>query len=306
MKNKKIILPSIALIAAILLAAVVIFYNDITPEDHITQPVIYTTGISTTNINEISLLSFNIQIFGTSKMSNKSVINTLVNIINKYDVIAIQEVRDSSGQAVIEFMKLLDPKYNYYLGPREGRSSSKEQYWFIYDKTKLKIINRATYPDTLNIFERRPEGVYFQNINGLFDFVLINKHVAPSDAVKEISYIPNILDYFYNLFKDPDIIIVGDFNADGNYFNENLLTQIFPIDKFSIIIDNSLDTTVADSNNTYDRIIMSNSSLEDFTGKYGVYIFEDYYNFTELAIQPKHVSDHYPVWAIFYIDKDTD
>jgi len=305
MKNKKIILSSIAFIAAILLAVVIIFYNDITPEDHITQPVEYTTGVSD-NIDKISLLSFNIQIFGTSKMSNKNVVYTLIDIISKYDIIAIQEVRDSSGQAVIEFMKLLDPKYAYYLGPREGRSSSKEQYWFIYDKTKLKIINQATYPDISNIFERRPEGVYFQHINGLFDFVLINKHVAPSDALKEISYIPNLFDYFYNLFKDTDIIVVGDFNADGSYFNENILSQIFPVDKFSIIIDNSLDTTVADSNNTYDRIIISNSLLEDFTGKYGVYMFENYYNFVELAIQPKQISDHYPVWAIFYINKDTD
>lgn len=303
MKNKKILLISIISIVVILLTTVVIFYNDISPEEHITQPVVYTTGSG--NTNEISLLSFNIQIFGVSKMSNRVVINKLVDIISKYDVIAIQEVRDSSGQAVIEFMKLLDSRYNYYLGPREGRSSSKEQYWFIYDKTKLRIIDKATYPDPLDTFERRPEGVYFQSTNG-FDFVLINKHVAPGDALREISYIPNLFDYFYSLFKDPDIIIVGDFNADGNYFNENLLVQIFPPEKFSIIIDNSFDTTVAPSSNTYDRIIISNSTSEDFTGKYGVYVFENYYNFVELAIQPKHISDHYPVWAIFYTDKDTD
>ena len=158
----------------------------------------------------------------------------------------------------------------------------------------------------MSVFERRPEGVYFQSINNSFDFVLINKHVAPGDALKEISYIPNLFDYFYSLFKDPDIIIVGDFNADGSYFNENLLTQIFPSDKFSIIIDNSLDTTVSQGQNTYDRIIISSSVLEDFTGKYGVYIFEDHYNFVELAIQPKQISDHYPVWAIFYTNKDSD
>ncbi len=304
MKNKKIILPLVILITVSLLTVIFIFFNDITPEEHITQPVTYTTGSG--NIDEISILSFNIQIFGISKISNRVVINKLVDIVSKYDLIAIQEVRDSSGQAVLEFMKLLDPKYNYFLGPREGRSSSKEQYWFIYDKTKLKIIDRATYPDPSNVFERRPEGVYFQSINNSFDFVLINKHVAPGDALKEISYIPNLFDYFYSLFKDPDIIIVGDFNADGSYFNENLLTQIFPSDKFSIIIDNSLDTTVSQGQNTYDRIIISSSVLEDFTGKYGVYIFEDHYNFVELAIQPKQISDHYPVWAIFYTNKDSD
>jgi endonuclease/exonuclease/phosphatase family metal-dependent hydrolase len=294
----KFIIPVLIIIIG---AISLVFINDIAPEE-IINPVINTSF----TIKEISLLSFNIQIFGLSKISNKEVVNVLVDIISKYDLIAIQEVRDSSGQAVVDFMKLLDSRYSYFLGPREGRSSSKEQYWFIYDKTKLKIISQATYPDLLNTFERRPEAVYFEYVDGGFDFILINKHVSPGDALKEISYIPKLFDYFYDLFKDPDIIIVGDFNADGNYFDESILTQIFPVNMFSIIIDNSIDTTIGLGNNTYDRIIISSSSVEDFTGKYGVYIFEDYYDFSTLGIQSKQVSDHYPVWATFYIGKDTD
>jgi len=304
MKNKKIILSSLIIFLTVILLTVFMFFDDITPEEHITQPVEYTTSKSFTE--EISLLSFNIQIFGQSKMANKTVVDILVDIISKYDIIAIQEVRDASGQSVINFMKLLDPKYDYILGPREGRSSSKEQYWFIYDKTKLRVIDSAVYPDLTDAFERRPKAVYFEHVNNIFDFVVINKHVAPGDALKEISYTPKLFNYFYNLFKDPDIILVGDLNADGSYFNERLLTQIFPQNDFLVVIDNSLNTTVAASQNTYDRIIISKTVFEDFTGNYGVYIFEEYYDFSKLNIQSKHISDHYPIWATFYINKDTD
>ena len=91
-----------------------------------------TTGANTQD-DTISILSFNIQIFGKSKMNKPEVVEVLTDIINKFDLIAIQEVRDSSGSSVKYFMSKLDDKYSYYLGPREGRSSSKEQYLIIYN-----------------------------------------------------------------------------------------------------------------------------------------------------------------------------
>lgn len=266
-----------------------------------------TVTTSQENIEQqISLLSFNIQIFGTSKMSKPEVVNILSDIVKKYDLIAIQEVRDSSGTAVPEFMKLLPEKYSYVLGPREGRSSSKEQYWYVYDKTKIEVLGYTSYPDLTDVFERNPMGVHFKIREGIFDFVLINKHVAPGDALREITYTPNIITYFSDFFKESDIIIVGDFNADGTYFKEDLLIEIFPESDYLIVINNSLNTTVAVSENTYDRIIITDDTFEDFTSQYGVYLFEEYYDFTTLGIEPKHVSDHYPVWAKFYINRDTN
>jgi len=265
-----------------------------------------TSATATIEDSTMSILSFNIQIFGLSKVSKPDVISVLVNIMRDYDIIAVQEVRDSSETAVVEFMKFMPANYNYVIGPREGRSSSKEQYLFIYDITKFTVVGKNTYPDTTDVFERNPEAVFFQNINNKFDFVLINNHISPSDAVKEISHMPSLFDYYSSLYNESDIIVVGDFNADGSYFNEKTLINVFPADKYKIIIDNSFDTTVAESQNTYDRIIISKSMIEDFQGKYGVYVFDTIFDFSKLSILPKEVSDHYPVWAYFYIDKDTD
>jgi endonuclease/exonuclease/phosphatase family metal-dependent hydrolase len=253
----------------------------------------------------IRLCSFNIQIFGVSKMAKPEVVNILTDIISHADVTAIQEVRSQDIAPVVQFMQLLPPRYAYVLGPREGRSSSKEQYWIIYDSTKLKLIGENTWADPEDIFERNPLGVYFQT-RDKFDFILIDNHIQPSNAGQEIADMPAVIQYFQDLWKETDTILVGDFNADGAYYDENLLAAVFPEPGYKIIITNEYDTTVAVSDNTYDRIIITASTIEDYADAFGVIRFDEVYDFSELTIQPRHVSDHFPVWAEFRVDADTD
>jgi hypothetical protein len=79
----------------------------------------------------ITIMSFNIQIFGVSKMSKPEVAGILVDIVSQADIIAVQEVRSAMIDPVEQFMALLPDTYKYVIGPRQGRSSSKEQYWVI-------------------------------------------------------------------------------------------------------------------------------------------------------------------------------
>ncbi|MFP3041312.1 endonuclease [Treponema primitia] len=253
----------------------------------------------------IKLCSFNIQIFGVSKMAKPEVVSILIDIISRSDVIAVQEVRSRGIAPVVQFMHLLPPKYAYVLGPREGRSGSKEQYWVIYDATKLQLLGETTWADPEDIFERNPLGVYFQT-QDKFDFILIDNHIQPSNAAQEISAMPGVVKYFQELWDERDVVIVGDFNADGVYYDEDLLTAVFPEQEYQIIITNDYDTTLAASDNTYDRIIITTSAVEDYTGACGVIRFDEVYDFSALTIQPRHVSDHYPVWAEFNIGVDTD
>ncbi|GHV79703.1 deoxyribonuclease [Spirochaetia bacterium] len=253
----------------------------------------------------IKLYSFNIQIFGASKMAKPEAARILADIVSQADVTAIQEVRSRDIAPVLEFMKLLPPKYAYVLGPREGRSGSKEQYWVIYDTTKLRLAAETTWADPDDLFERNPLGVYFQTKDA-FDFILINNHIQPSNAAREIAALPEVVRYFQELWGEPDVVLAGDFNADGNYYDETMLAGVFPENEYHSIITNEYDTTVALSDNTYDRIIITASALEDYAGACGVIRFDELYDFTELTIQPQQVSDHYPVWAEFFVDADTD
>jgi len=252
----------------------------------------------------IKIMSFNIQIFGVSKMARPEVAAVLADIVSQADVIAVQEVRSLVIDPVEQFMALLPDTYKYVIGPRLGRSGSKEQYWVIYDSGKITVLEEDSWPDEDDIFERSPYAVYLKT-KGTFDFILLNNHIQPRAAEKEIRALPCVVTYYMDLWKDPDVLVVGDFNADGQYFDSSLLDSIFPEIEYKIIFTGE-DTTLAQSHNTYDRFIITNPAIEDFTGKFGVIRFDETYDFDSYSISPRNVSDHYPIWADFWINNDTD
>jgi hypothetical protein len=162
-----------------------------------------------------------------------------------------------------------------------------------------------TWPDTEDIYERNPLAVYFETA-GSFDFILIDNHIQPGNAAEEIRALPEVIAYYQDFWNEGDVMIVGDFNADGFYYDESLLSAVFPDDAYKIIITNDIDTTLAASDNTYDRFIVTSPAIEDFAENYGVLRFDELYDFDHLGLTPKEISDHYPIWAEFFIDRDTD
>jgi endonuclease/exonuclease/phosphatase family metal-dependent hydrolase len=253
----------------------------------------------------VYLYSFNIQIFGAAKMAKPRVAELLADIVSKAGMAAVQEVRSLSAEPVEAFMALLPDHYGYVLGPREGRSRSKEQYWIIYDTRKFTILESDTWEDPEDLFERNPLAVYAQSA-GAFDFILINNHLKPSGAAAEIAALPGVAAYYRELWGEEDILIVGDFNADGIYYDESLLEEVFPPGEYYSLITNDMDTTVAARDNTYDRIIISAPALEDFAGISGVIRYDEVYDLEEYGVRPRELSDHYPVYAGFYLDRDSD
>jgi endonuclease/exonuclease/phosphatase family metal-dependent hydrolase len=251
------------------------------------------------------IMSFNIQIFGVSKMAKPEVVAILTDIISQADIIAIQEVRSAGIEPVEQLMALLPEKYSYVIGPREGRTISKEQFWIIYNAALFTVLGQETWADETDIFERNPLGVYFKSDDN-FDFILINNHIRPGSAEAEINALPELVDYYRGLWNEPDVLVVGDFNADGRYYDEVLLENVFDESAYKIIISNEHDTTTNVNDNTYDRFIITSSAMENYTGNFGIIRYDELYDFSQYGIEPKEVSDHYPVWAEFLLFGDTD
>ena len=63
-----------------------------------------------------------------------------------------------------------------------------------------------------------------------------------------------------------DTIILGDLNADGSYYDEG---NIEHFTDWNWVVTNNIDTTVAKSNDTYDRIII-NEATENNLLSFGV------------------------------------
>ena len=93
-----------------------------------------------------------------------------------------------------------------------------------------------------------------------------------------------------------EIMIMGDINADGSYFDEDKQIQFKDTSKYQWIITNDMDTNVAQGNKTYDRMIVTPALAKHFTGECGVFHFDEVY---PLEVEPKKVPDHYPVSAVF-------
>ena len=153
-------------------------------------------------------------------------------------------------------------------------------------------------------FEREPFIAHFKAKNGDFTFTLVDIHTKPEDATAEITFLPNVFSEARTHTAEADVICLGDFNADGSYFNENSYSSIFPSSTFDWLISNSLDTTQASSSNTYDRIVTYLASDEDFDGAAGVYRYDQVLSLGSTTAD--QVSDHYPVYAEFWVGKDTD
>ncbi len=256
----------------------------------------------------VTLATFNIQAFGRTKAGKPEVMKVLAQTIARFDMVAIQEVRDKSGQAIRQLEAEVDAlgrSYAVLYSPRLGRKEPREQYAFLFRTDILQPLGDLHLyqePPGTDIFPREPFIAQFLCKKGKFTFVLINLHTDPDTAPEEIKGLREVLAFAREKYpEEGDFIILGDLNADCRYYREE---QANPIPGTVWIVRNDLDTTVKATDCTYDRIIITEPCQEDFTGEVGVFRFDQEFGLSYgEAVQ---VSDHYPVWARFFTDRDTD
>ncbi|HMB45371.1 MAG TPA: endonuclease/exonuclease/phosphatase family protein [Candidatus Methanoperedens sp.] len=275
---------------------------------------ITSSTIITSDYETIKVGAFNIKMFGTTKAGKPEVMEVLSKIIRNYDIIAIQEIRGDSQTALPALIYTVNsagnPQYNFIvsesLGETKHTARSKERYAYFYNTQTIQLTGSSyKYPNSNALFQREPYVSEFKAKNGNFDFVLITIHIDPDNATQEINEMPKVVEDARNRYQgESDFIIIGDLNADCSYFNENSPSSLQTSDYYWII-NNSVDTTTIEPINcTYDRIIITTSSLTDFTGESGVFRFDTAYNLSYISTMA--VSDHYPVYANFWSNRDTD
>jgi endonuclease/exonuclease/phosphatase family metal-dependent hydrolase len=256
--------------------------------------------------DSITVASFNLQIFGETKAAKPEVMRTLARIISRYDIVAVQEIRDKSDAALQKLEAMVDDlgtDYSVVVSRRLGRTSSKEQYAYFYRTDTVELLGTPyVYPEPAGTdpFQREPFIAYFKAQQGNFDVVLINLHTEPKNTPEEILALSQVLEQARSTYLyEKDFIILGDLNADCNYYRD----QVNPLPGTAWLIPTGTDTTVKRTKCTYDRIIMTDPCQESFTGQAGVFRFDREYGLS--YTQAVAVSDHYPVWATFFHNRDT-
>nr|XP_033818474.1 deoxyribonuclease-1-like [Geotrypetes seraphini] len=251
--------------------------------------------------------AFNIKSFGDSKMDNLNTANLIVNIILRYDIILIQEVRDSDLSAVKKLMDHLssvsEHSYSYEISDPLGRDNYKEQYLFIYKTEMVEIKEYYHYHDNhgysgTDVFSREPFVLkVYCPITVVSEFVLVPLHAAPKDALREMDALYDVYEDVLGKWDTDNILFLGDFNCACSYLSENDWQHIRlrNSEEFEWLIPDTADTTVTHTHCAYDRIVVSGSELHDAIVPESaiVYDFQEEYSLsTEEALA---ISDHFPV-----------
>lgn len=267
----------------------------------------------------LRIASFNIQIFGKTKLSRPNTLSILAQIASNFDIIALQEVgsnrSSASKETCIAIMDIYVSRINEIAGEDIYSYINGNQYAIVYRTDRVRVNDYMLY-DGIESFSYTPLIANFETIEegSNFSFSLIVVHTSPGKAVDEIPALKTVMDEVERIYEEPDVLCLGDFNADGLYYDEGTEEWLsgFEPDVYITGIPNYYDTTVAPSDNTYDRMQMTRSFDTDFTGKSGVMRFDEIYDLSESEGTTKTegraraISDHYPVWCEYFIDMDED
>jgi deoxyribonuclease-1-like protein len=251
--------------------------------------------------DKILVASFNIQVFGESKLAKPDAMAVIVEVIRKFDVIAIQEVRAKADDILPRLIAMLNAdgsRYDFIIGPRLGRSVSKEQYAFVYDTNRIELDSASvgTIGDPGDMLHRAPFIARFRprtsDPDRAFTFWLVDTHTDPDDVPEEVDALAQVFQVMQTARPDEDdVILLGDLNA-----SEKQLGDIKKIPGIQWAVGGGVMTNTRQSK-AYDNIIFHGPSTQEFTGKWNVLNFEQEFNLSrEEALR---VSDHFPVWAEF-------
>ena len=257
-------------------------------------------GLEQRSADQVRIASFNIQVFGTSKMAKAHVVETLSKVIRNFDVVAIQEVRAKSNDIIPSFVKHVNAdgsSYQYVIGPRLGRTVSKEQYTFLYDTRRIEVDTSSvgTMHDPGDRLHRPPLFVRFRSRmvppEQSFTFWMINIHTDPDEVPEEVDA---LADAFLALKMarpdEDDIILLGDLNASPKQFD-----RLGTLDNISWAVSGT--TTNTRRTKTYDNLVFQRTTTSEYTGRWGVLDLQNTYGLS--LKQALEVSDHNPVWATF-------
>ncbi len=248
----------------------------------------------------VSIATFNIQVFGTAKLDNPDVTDKLVEIIRQFDVVAIQEIRSKEDDILPRFVRLINStgrQYDFVIGPRLGRTSSKEQYAFIYDAQRIEV-NRpsvGTIEDPSDLLHREPLIARFRSRlvppDRAFTFYLANIHTDPDEVETEVDVLADVFEVMQHTPSgEDDIILLGDFNTD-----HRRLGRLGERSNLFAVVEDT--PTNARQNEAYDNILFDRQATSEFTGRWAVLDVQSWFRISREEMLS--ISDHLPVWATF-------
>ena len=259
------------------------------------------------------------------KRDYRSLIN-IAEIIRRFDVVAVQEVKDNI-RGLRYVLKLLGPEWGFILTDiTVGQEGNEERMAFLFDTRRIKPsglacelvvppewLNRIE-PDTLKTqFARTPYAVSF--ISGGQTVILVTLHVTwgetSADRIPELKGIAEWMAEWARREKSwgHNFIVLGDFNIDRkedpayHAFSSTGLKPPAELDSVPRTIFQK-----PEEKHFYDQIAWFTAGASvpvlelGYEGRAGGYDFRPVvFSGMENVSLSWHMSDHFPLWAEFLL-----
>uniref|UniRef100_A0A8D2L173 Deoxyribonuclease 1 like 3 n=1 Tax=Varanus komodoensis TaxID=61221 RepID=A0A8D2L173_VARKO len=219
------------------------------------------------------ICSFNVRSFGEAKRTRPEIMDIIVKIISRCDIMLLMEIKDSGHRLCPFLLEKLNgysrEPYRYVVSNRLGRKSYKEQYAFFYRLKMVSVKQTYQYPDLQpgdeDALSREPFVIWFSSPKTVAkEFVIIPLHTTPEMSVREIDELYDVYLDVKQHWASKNFIFMGDFNAGCGYVAKKHWKNIRLRNhtQFVWLIGDNCDTTVkASTRCPYDRIVLHGDKL---------------------------------------------
>jgi len=252
------------------------------------------------SFSQVKMLSWNIENFGKSKSNQE--IAYIANLLNKYDIVALQEVvaGDGGAQAVARLADELNrkgSKWEYTISdPTTSAPNKRERYAFIWKTSQVKKLGKAWLEKKYaSAIEREPYLCNFEYGNKRFTAVSFHAITKSKQPEREIQYFKFLPAEYPTL----NLILTGDFNCPQSH---SVFIPLRKIGFTSALVNQKTSLKRSCKNgqclaSELDNIYFLKSKIKKLNS--GVIPF--YQNFSTLK-EARTISDHCPIWMEFSLN----
>lgn len=187
-------------------------------------------------VDNLRIASWAINGFGPQQLRDPDLATILLDMISRFDVVALQQVRGSERDFLPSLVAMLNQSgrsYDYLAGPIQGQnpslppgtlSSDGEQLVIVYDTNRV-VTDRSqlyTVADPENRLSHKPLVAWFRaaeaNPQRAWTFSLVNMRVDLSRARHEVAEMPRLIAAIHGDGRgEDDVVIAGLLQADHHY-----------------------------------------------------------------------------------------
>ncbi|MEN6450212.1 MAG: endonuclease/exonuclease/phosphatase [Thermoguttaceae bacterium] len=249
----------------------------------------------------IRVASFHLGRFDEAKLANRQVVDVLMRLLPRFDLVAVQGVRGRNQGVLVRLVEQLNAatgrNYSFATCPTQQRDALEHYNAFLFDTGRIDCDRQ-----TVRFVEDRQGRLRIKPLVGAFrvhgpdsgqafTFILINVETDPDQTAAELEVLAEAYRAVRKHYpNEDDIILLGDLQSDDQHLGG--LGQLLGV---TPLLSNMPTTTRGGQ--LLDNILLDRRATCEFTGRVEVVDLMREFELTMAGAM--EVSEHLPIWAEF-------